>query len=231
MNKTMKKLGIVSVVALLTIGKSTFGQTIPDVNTMGPALASNVHGSYNSNGAAWVGSAAVVNAPVVGNGDMALIIGGQSTSLNFCVGKADFWGVEHGIVMPVGSLVLNAPALSGSSYSLVENVGAATVTGSFTTGSSGLGMNAWIATSQNTAFIQLTNTGSQPLTLTSQLLDGYGTAGNPGTLGYSTNSTWLNVSPDAAEMIRLVGNWPLSCGRRRSRTKTRPLIGTLRATA
>ena len=59
-----------------------------------------------------------MNALVVGNGDMALLFGVPSTSLSFCVGKADFWGVEHGVVMPVGSLVLNPPALSGRSCSL-----------------------------------------------------------------------------------------------------------------
>ena len=183
------------MVALLVIARSSFGQTIPNANTMGPALAGNVHGSYTS--APGLGSPTTVNAPVVGNGDMALIIGGQATSLTFDVGKADFWGVEHGVIMPVGSLVLSASALSGSSYSLVQNVGPATVTGRFTTGNYGLGLNAWVSTSENTAFIQLTNTGSQSLTFTSQLRDGYGTTGNPGTLGYSTNSTWLKVSPDA----------------------------------
>jgi hypothetical protein len=183
------------LVALVSIGKSTFGQTIPDVSVVGPALAANVHGSYSS--VSTPSSLTVVNAPVTGNGDMAVMVGGPSTALSFIVGKADFWGVEHGVIMPVGSLVLNASALSSSSYSLVENVGAATVTGAFTAGSSGLGLNTWIATSQNTAFIQLTNTGSQPLTLSSKLLDGFGTAGNPGTLAYSASSTWLSVSPDA----------------------------------
>ena len=191
----MKTFIALILVALLSFGKSTSGQTIPDVAVTGPALAANVHGSYSS--VSTPSSPTMVNAPVVGNGDMALIIGGPSTSLSFCVGKSDFWGVQHGVIMPVGKLLLSASALSGSSYSLVENVGAATVTGSFTAGSSSLGLNSWIATSQNTAFIQLTNTGSAPLTFTSQLRDAYGTSGNPGTLGYLTNSTWLDVSPDA----------------------------------
>ncbi|HXR08822.1 MAG TPA: LamG-like jellyroll fold domain-containing protein, partial [Candidatus Acidoferrum sp.] len=195
---TRKTFSLVVVAVSLSFGKSTFGQVIPDVTVTGPALAANVHGSYSS--VSTPSSPTVVNAPVVGNGDLALMIGGPSASLSFCVGKSDFWGVEHGVIMPVGSLVLSAPALSGSSYSLVENVGAATVTGNFTSGSSGLSLTSWIATSQNTAFIQLTNTGSQPLTLSSKLLDGFGTAGNPGTLGYSTNSTWLNVSPDAVSL-------------------------------
>lgn len=188
-------LSAIGLLALLTVSECTFGQTIPDVTVMGPALAANVHGSYNS--VSTPSSPTVVNAPVTGNGDMAVMIGGPSTSLSFCVGKSDFWGVEHGVIMPVGSLVLSASALSGGSYSLVENVGAATVTGAFTAGASGLGLNSWIAVSQNTAYIQLTNTGSQPLTFSSKLLDAYGTSGNPGTFGDTTNSTWLNVSPDA----------------------------------
>ena len=183
------------LVVLFGTAKIASGQTIPDPAVKGPALAANVHGGYNSVGTP--GSSTVVNAPVTGNGDMAIMVGGPSTTLSFVVGKSDFWGVENGVIMPVGSLVLSAPALSGSSYSLVQNVGAATVTGNFTSGSSGLGLNSWIATSQNTAFIQLTNTGSQPLTFSSQLRDAYGTSGNPGTLGYSASSTWLSVSPDA----------------------------------
>ncbi|MGA2175458.1 MAG: carbohydrate-binding protein [Verrucomicrobiota bacterium] len=194
----MRLFSVIVLVPLLSFGKSSFGQTIPDVTVTGSALAANVHGSYTS--VATPSSPTVVNAPVIGNGDMAVMIGGPSTSLSFCVGKSDFWGVEHGVIMPVGSLVLSAPALSGGSYSLVENVGAATVTGNFTSGSSGLSLTSWIATSQNTAFIQLTNTGSQPLTFSSKLLDGFGTAGNPGTLGWSTNSTWLNVSPDSVNL-------------------------------
>ena len=105
----MKNLGIAGVVVLLVIARSAFGQTMPNVSAVGPALAANVHGSY---GFVYTpSSSSVVNAPVAGNGDMALIVGGPSTSLSFCVGKADFWGVEHGVIMPVGSLVLNAPAL------------------------------------------------------------------------------------------------------------------------
>jgi len=64
----MKNLGIAGVVVLLAIARSAFGQTIPDVSTVGPALAANVHGSYSS--VYTPSSATVVNAPVVGNGDM-----------------------------------------------------------------------------------------------------------------------------------------------------------------
>jgi len=183
---------------LLTCADKAFSQTIPNVGLTGPTLAANVHGTYYS--VSTPSSASVVNAPVVGNGDMALMIGGPSQSLSFCVGKTDFLGVEHGVIMPVGSLLLSTPALGTSAYSLVENVGAATISGKFTSGSSELTLTAWMATSQNTAFIQLSNTGSQPLTFSSRLLDGLGTSGNPGTFGFAINSTWLNVSPDSVNL-------------------------------
>jgi hypothetical protein len=189
---------IFTLICLLITARSVLCQTIPDVVVTGPALAANVHGRYDS--VSTPSSGGVVNAPVVGNGDMALMLGGPAQSLSFCVGKSDFWGVEHGVIMPVGSLLLNIPSLSGSSYSLVENVGAATITGKFMSSTSELSLTSWLAVSQNTAFIQLSNSGSQPLTLSSSLLDGFGTLGNQGTFGFTTNSTWLNVSPDSVNI-------------------------------
>ena len=44
----MKTFIALILVALLSFGKSTSGQTIPDVAVTGPALAANVHGSYSS---------------------------------------------------------------------------------------------------------------------------------------------------------------------------------------
>jgi hypothetical protein len=57
----MKKCGIVGVVALLSIAKSAFDQTIPNVATTGPAFAASVHGSNSS--VSTPRSPTVVNAP------------------------------------------------------------------------------------------------------------------------------------------------------------------------
>ena len=88
---SMRLFSVIVLVPLLSFGKRSVGQTIPDVAATGPALAASVHGSYTS--VATPSSPTVVNAPVIGNGDMAVMIGGPSTSLSFCVGKSDFWGV------------------------------------------------------------------------------------------------------------------------------------------
>jgi hypothetical protein len=190
---------ITSSVANLTVLPFVAPPNVPSPGAMGPALAANVGGSYSSPPGNFPMSAAdsVTQAPVTGNGDMAITVGGASSALQFYVGKADFFGVLRGAIMPVGSLTLSVPALSGSSYALNQNVGPATVTGSFVNGSSSLSVTSWVASAENTAVIQLNNTGTSPLALSSQLLDGFASsAGNPGTYGATNNSTWLSVSPD-----------------------------------
>ncbi len=187
---------VTSVVANLTVLSFVNPPNVPDPGAMGPALAANVRGTYTAPPANLV-SSKVTGGLVTGNGDMAITVGGPSSALKFYVGKADFFGVLRGAIMPVGSLTLSAPALNGSSYLLNQNVGPATVTGAFANGNSSLSVTSWVASAENTTVIQLNNTGSQPLTLTSQLLDGFaGSAGNPATYGSTNNSTWLNVSPD-----------------------------------
>jgi len=187
---------VTSAVAALTVLPFVAQPTVPDPGVMGPALVANVTGSYSAPPANLVSSTQTGGA-VTGNGDLAIIVGGASSSLDFYVGKSDFWGVERGSIMPVGTLVLSASALSGSSYSLNQNVGPATLTGAFVNGSSALSVTSWVASAENTAVIQLNNTGTSSLSLTSQLLDGLaGSAGNPATYGSTNNSTWLYVSPD-----------------------------------
>jgi hypothetical protein len=142
-------------------------------------------------------SDSVTTAPVTGNGDMAITVGGASSALQFYVGKADFWGVEHGIIMPVGSLTLSASALSGSSYALNQNVGPATVTGNFVNGCSKFVGDLVGGERGEHSGDPVEQQRTSPLSLTSQLLDGFaGSTGNPATYGSTNNSTWLNVSPD-----------------------------------
>ncbi len=163
---------------------------------MGRALVADVSGHYSAPPRHLV-TDKVTDGAVTGNGDLAITVGGPSSALKFYVGKADFWGVLRGAIMPVGSLTLIAPALKGSSYSLNENVGLATITGDFANEACGLSVTSWVATAENTVVIQLKNPGLQPLALSSQLVDGFaGSAGNPATYGATSNSTWLHVSPD-----------------------------------
>jgi hypothetical protein len=170
---------------------------IPDPGAMGRDLSANISGHYSAPSKHLI-TDKVTDGMVTGNGDLAITVGGESSALKFYLGKADFFGVLRGAIMPVGTLTLNAPALDGSSYSLDENVGAATITGNFVKGAAALSLTSWVATAENTVVIQLKNSGSQSLALSSQLVDGFASSpGNPATYGATKNSTWLHVSPDS----------------------------------
>ncbi len=187
---------VTSSVANLTVLPFVAPPVVPNPGAMGPSLAANVSGNCSAPPPNLV-SSKVTGGLVAGNGDLGITVGGPSSALKFYVGKADFFGVLRGAITPVGSLTLSAPALNGSSYSLNENIGSATLTGAFANGASSLTVTSWVAAAENTAVIQLNNSGSQPLALTSQLLDGLAlSAGNPATYGSTNNSTWLYVSPD-----------------------------------
>jgi len=187
---------VTSAVAALTVLASIIPPNIPDPGAMARSIVANVVGSYTAPPTK-LPSNLVTGAPVVANGDLTCAVGGPSTNLQFYFSKADFWGLLRGAIQPVGSLVLSAPALSGSSYALNENIGPATLTGAFANGAASLTLTSWVASAENTTVIQLNNNGASPLSLTSQMLDGFaGTSGNPATYGATNNSTWLNVSPD-----------------------------------
>ena len=185
-----------SATLLLSISTMAQAVTIPDTAQMGQALSARVVGRYSAPPINFV-SPSVTGGAVTGNGDMALMVGGAPSALKFYVGKADFFGVLRGAIQPVGSLTLSAPALEGASYSLHQNLGPATITGDFKKGDSGLSITSWVAKSVNNAVIELKNTGSQTLTLSSQIVEGFsGSTGNAATYGETKGATWLHVSPD-----------------------------------
>ena len=190
--------GIATLFAALVLSANLLAQkvNIPDVGTTGQSLAAKVVGNYTAPPPNLV-TTSTTGGAVTGNGDMALIVGGDSKALKFYIGKADFFGVLRGAIQPVGSLTLLVPSLNGSSYALHQNVGPATITGEFTNVDYGLTLTSWVATSENTGVIHLRNTGTKPLSFGTLLEEGFsGSTGNPATYGATTNATWVKVSPD-----------------------------------
>ncbi len=173
---------------------------VPNPAEMAKVAVAGIHGTFDSppkntpNGK-------MPDGPVTGNGDLGLTVGGTPDQLKFYLGKSDFFGVLNGRIMPVGSLSLTVPELKESSYHMEQAIGNATLTGKFT-GKDGaeLSLKSWIAQGQNLLVVELNNTGSSPLTFTSQLLDGMATPGNEATYRSATDSTSLRVSPDSWKM-------------------------------
>jgi len=139
------------------------------------------------------------NGPLIGNGSVGVAIGGSAQEQEFYVGRDDFWSVFRGVIMPMGRLHLAIPALQNASCSLAENIGPAEVTADLTSGASHLQYRAWVTAGRNFFVLQLHNTGSTALSMTGQLLDGFGQLDQPPVRGVAGNTSFLNVSPDTVE--------------------------------
>ncbi len=174
---------------------------IPDPSEIGPAMASSIKGIYTKP-PEQVPTRKMAGGPVLGNGDLGVVVGGMADHLTFHLGKDDFFGVIKGGMVAVGSLNLVIPELkNATSYLLEEKPGTAEITGSFSShGDCSLSFNSWVASKENLLVINLKNAGSKPLHLSSQLLDGLGTPGNAATRKVSSETTSLRVSPDILDL-------------------------------
>src|SRR5208283_5296636 len=59
----------------------------------------------------------------------------------------------------------------------------------------GLSLESWVAYPENVIVTRLENTGTKHLSFETEIADGYG-RGLPTLVGSSSDSTWLQVSPD-----------------------------------
>ncbi len=137
---------------------------------------------------------------VTGNGDISLMWDGPSGDFHLAYGKSDFWGVVRGNIATAGQLHLSCKEIRGASCDVRQNIGPATITGKFAAkDGSELTSTAWIAYPQNLVVTELKNTGNAALHFTSGLVNGLGTPSLPVACGSTTDSTWLQVTPDLVD--------------------------------
>jgi hypothetical protein len=155
---------------------------------------------------------------VTGNGDISLMWTASPHNWQLSFGKSDFWGVVRGNITTAGNLHINCNELQSSTFQIQQNLGPATITGNFTKENAALTTSAWVAYPQNLVVTELHNTGSVPLHLYSRLADGLGSSGLPSTTGSSSDSTWIQVSPDLVDF---------QVGNRQLKNFHLPLIGSI----
>jgi hypothetical protein len=73
----------------------------------------------------------MVDGPLLGNGDVGVVLAGPPEAQQFHVGKNDFWRRHDASVMAVGSIRLDAPALAGVSYRQEQDMAHGEVRGTF----------------------------------------------------------------------------------------------------
>ncbi len=162
-------------------------------------MVAAIHGTY-TNVPGGAPTRVLPGGALLGNGSMGVALQGGPEQPTFFVGRDDFWSMLRGRIMPVGRLQLTIPQLRGASYHVDENIGPAALTGRFAThGQAALQFKCFVANPQDIMVLQLHNTGISPLTITPQLLDGWGTPGAAGMAGSTAGVSWLTVSPETMD--------------------------------
>ena len=143
------------------------------------------------------------NAPLLGNGDLGVSIQNNINSMVFILGKNEFWSLNDGMVKAMARLSLSIPGMSGSSYSMKENIATAEITGSFALNGNTIITKSWVQadnTINNMLITQFVYTGSGTQNVSVSLAVGNQTAyGNA--LGSSGDVLYIDVKADNTDNI------------------------------
>ena len=99
------------------------------------------------------------DAPLLGNGDLGVCIGGPPEHQGYWIAKNDFWKMRSrhdstGVRM-FGTLRVSVPSLQGSSYHVEQEFQSAVTLSRFSTGSATLHARSWVAATANVLVVEL----------------------------------------------------------------------------
>ncbi|MFI1092576.1 glycosyl hydrolase family 95 catalytic domain-containing protein [Streptomyces sp. NPDC020917] len=110
------------------------------------------------------------DAPLMGNGDIGVAVGGTIDHQTMYIGKNDFWSSSTHAIKPLGRIVVSAAGLKGSSYNVVQDIQHAEVRGTYTLNGQTLSTTSWTDANSGTFVTSFTLTGgnAQPIGITLQ---------------------------------------------------------------
>ncbi len=143
------------------------------------------------------------DAPLAGNGDIGITMGGTPDKICFYVGKNDFWRAypvyPGGIALP-GGLDISIDELQGASYYVEQLPGSAEIAAKFATSRCKLKLSAWVAATDNKVIIELES--DRAVTARLRL---WAAEGNTSTTAYGMDKVmWVSRSFVNTELLR----WP-----------------------
>ena len=100
---------------------------------------------------------AMPDGPLLGNGDVGVVLGGPPEAQRFYLGKNDFW-TRHPAdarVITVGHVALNIPALAGANYRQEQDLARAEVRGTFTRDGLTVRTRSWVQADANLLLTEL----------------------------------------------------------------------------
>lgn len=121
---------------------------------------------------AQVPSEKVVDGPIIGNGDVGVVVSGEPELQRFWISKNDFWKAKrifpNGSPCLLGGVDIRIPALKEGSYYIEQRLYEAEIHSAFRAESTEVSMRSWVAASRNLLVIELSCIG-EPVSVSAQL--------------------------------------------------------------
>ena len=96
------------------------------------------------------------DGPLLGNGDVGVVLAGPSEAQEFYIGKNDFWRSEpQPRILAVGGMTMDMPALMGATYRQEQDLARAEVRGTFTKDGLAMRTRSWVAAEENLLVTEL----------------------------------------------------------------------------
>jgi len=102
------------------------------------------------------------DGPLLGNGDVGVVLAGPPEDQRFCIGKNDFWRRNDASVEAVGTVELSIPDLKDASYRQEEDLAHAEVRGTFAKGDQTVHTRSWVDANVNLLVTQVQCAGHEP---------------------------------------------------------------------
>ena len=155
------------------------------------------------------------DAPLLGNGDLGVCIGGPPEDQGYWIAKNDFWKMRSrhdstGVRM-FGILRVSVPRLQGASYHVEQVLHSAVTLSRFSTGSATLHARSWVAATANVLVVEL-EARDLPMRVVVSLepgtsADSQSASGRNGEISWARRGFGqdVDIPVDAACAIRVVG--------------------------
>ena len=149
------------------------------------------------------------DGPLLGNGDVGVVVLGTVDATTFILGKNEFWSLAtSGVgavttVKAMATLSVSIPGMQGASYAMTENIGSGQVTGTFGLNGSTIQTTSWVQatdTTNNFFFTQYSLSGGGPQTVTVSLAVGNLNL-NPSTVGSMGDVLYEDVAADDVDTV------------------------------
>jgi len=144
----------------------------------------------------------MVDGPLMGNGDVGVVVAGPPENQMFYVGKNDFWRRNDASVIAVGAVRLAMDSLAGASYQQEQDMAHAEVRGTFVKDGLTVHLTSWVDANQNLLVTEIRSDG-KPLEIS--LTQASGQKGVHGSPHESTATISYARTADVRPGSRVVG--------------------------